>query len=274
MSSVGNEGQDHGLSGLINQTTYQQPTGSDGVTVGTEGAGVHAGGDSGPSGAAHEGSSPAVGNTHGTPVGTGTGQGVTTQPTEPPAGNDSQPTPPDPRLQQYEETIQNQARYIQMHQQQLAQDQERQFRASLEDMSEEEQRAAIAERQAQQLRAHNMQLQQRQRQDDHVRQDSAKRTLALMVAVNAGLDPSLSSTLMGAQSPEEMESIASTLAQRLQASQPQGGGGTAPPQHDPAMYAAGGDHAPSSTPKDIETGSGDLMGLIGQTQYQVASAIE
>lgn len=285
MDDNGNEGQYQGLTDLINQTAYQPIPDAYGVTAGAEGAGVQGGVDRTASGEGQEGSSPAVSNVPGNPSDVQNGSGVTPQPQDASHGEHlSEPAytqQPDPRLTQMQETIQNQARYIQMHQQQIAADRDRLFQESLQDMSEGERRAAIAEREAQRLRVQNQRLMSDSQKARGAQQDSAKRTLALLIATEAGLDPTLSSYLLSAQTPQEMEDSARFLASRIappqqeqqpqqQQEQPTQAAQQEPNTPNPNAFVAGGENVSSNVAKEIEAGSGDLMGLIAQTQYQVA----
>lgn len=312
MTDRGNEEQYQGLTDLINQTAYQPIPEAYGVTAGAGEDGVNQSADSTLSGAGQEGLSPAVGNVPGMPLDNPSDPGVT-PPEQQGATGDAPSTPteppqPDPTIQQLQETIQNQARYIDMHQQQLVADrrraaaiEEQKFQESLHDLSEEERRAAIAERRLQQVQAQNQQLLNRSRQTEAQSQEAAKRTLGMIIASEAGIDPIFGKYLMGARTPEEMRGLADDLAQRLtpqqqdqlvqqhhaeqqqQVQQQQPQYQQAPQvqqqqqyqqqqQVDPNAFVAGGENSSGNVAKEIEVGSGDLMGLISQTQYQVSGS--
>jgi hypothetical protein len=196
------------------------------------------------------------------------------------------PDPRDQQLQQMVATIQNQARYI--HQASSLIEQEREtreteaFERTIADLSDEEQRAARAERKVELLQKQQeaiaAQQRQQQAQNNMRTQQQAKTMIAAMTAADYGLPPTAQQYLMGAASPEQMKQMAEGLAS--------GGYGKAPAAAQPvaepvAQQAAvnpahlGGDMSPSSdvAPK-IERGSGDLMGLIQQTSYQVSGLTE
>lgn len=271
-------GQHPGLSDLINQTSYQNAPAPDAVNVDPAQTGVTTAVDSRGQGMGDEGLSPAVQNA---PVAPPQGQqiGVTPQSPAPTAGNAQSLQQPDPRLLQMEETIRNQARIIDMTRIAAEQEEERRFQQSLTDLDPEERERAIERRELTKLRTQNQLLTQRQQQSEQQRQMSAKQTLAVMIAGEAGLDPIMADALMAARSVPEMEQRAALLAQTIQrrygqAQQP------APQQQpvqqpvqqqgvDPqAAFAAGGESGSSNVTPKVEVGSGDLMGLIQQSQYQ------
>lgn len=273
MSDVQGDGSPQDLIGLIGQTTYQ---GSD---VNGE-SGVSDGADSTVSGLNEEGLSPAPDNVAGAAPGEVSEQGVTPPAQEPPAVTPptQQTTPPvDPNLQQLQETIVNQQRYIDMHQQQIRYQQEQEFRKSLEDMDPTERELAIKDRQLRFLQQQNQNLTKSQREAQAREQETSKRQLAYIVAVENGLPEYLYTSLLSANSPEEMESEAARIARNLKSQfQPiqHEAQQVAPPQQqqqqqpNPA-FAAGGDGGSSQVTQEVEPGSGDLMGLISQNQYQV-----
>lgn len=262
MSDSTDVGQFEGLAGLIDNTAYQgfesQPE-----------TDVSAGADSAGSDGADEGLSPAVSNTPETPPDESAQEDVTTPPAQDTAGNAQDGQTPVLTAEEaaiLQETIRNQQRYIQMHQQQLAVDAERAFQESLKDMTEEEATIAKQNRLIQQLTQERQRDQQVKQAEEAAKQYSAKQTLAVMIASEAGLPTSLSSALMSANSLQEMEQTAAKIAgdlkigQQVQAPPP-------PPEPTIDPYAAGGEGGPSNAQPKVEPGSGDLAGLIGQTDY-------
>lgn len=279
---------DPGLSDLINQTAYQNAPALDAVNVDPGQTGVTPGVDSPGSGANGEGLSPAVQNAPAAPP-QGQQTGLTPQTPVPTAGNAQSLQQPDPRLLQMEETIRNQARIIDMTRLAAQQEEERRFQQSLEGLDPDERDRALKDRELEKLRAQTRFLTQQQQQVEQQRQMSAKQTLAVMIAGEAGLDPMMADALMTARSVPEMEQRAQLLAQTIQRryGQPQ----QAVPQQvqqpvqqqraqtqyqqgvDPqAVFAAGGESGSSNVTPKVEVGSGDLMGLIQQSQYQAVKA--
>lgn len=267
--------QGEGLAGLIQGTTYQQAVDGEAVNP-TEAAdaGVTQGADSTPGGTRDEGLSPASGNTSDPPA-TGQQDGVTTQPSDPSTGNAPSPQYSAEEIRLMQEQIQNQQRFINMHAQQVRAEQERQFRESLEGMDEAERRAAIAEREANRYRTQAQYLANQQKMQQASEQEKAKRTLATIIAGDNNLPLSVSTALLTAKSLEQMESMARDIAADLNANRApvQGSPAQNAPAPDPSPqpnpYVAGGDTVSSDTTPEVEKGSGDLLGLIAQNQYQV-----
>lgn len=270
------EGQSQSLFDLINQSTYQ-PSGVTGDADVTQGA------DSTPGATGNEGLSPAVRDASVTPQGASPDPGLTTGGQSDPSGQFPPQPPVDPRLQQMEETIVNQARYIQNVQQQAARaqqmQQEREFQAKLADMDPGEREVAIRDRELTRLRQRNQQLEQQSHMSEAQKQEFAKNQLSLHVAMEQGLPIEMAPALLAANSLQDMEERARGLVntlntyyqpiQQAQPAQPQA------PQQNPAApanpnaaFASGGEGGGSDTTVEIERGSGDLLGLIGQQSYQ------
>lgn len=256
-----NSGEFQGLDGLIQGTTYQ---GQEAVTSEPDGQG---GDDNRPGGSPNDGLSPAATNATGTSTGSGQQDGVTNQPSWSSGGEPAY----DPREEQINaltEQIQNQSRYIYESVQQQRQAEEAGFRRSLEAMEPEDRQAAMDRRRLQQIeqqnqnyRQQNQQYRQQVEQQQAGQQESAKRTLAMMVAQDYDIPGNLQSVLLGAQNMQEMESMANTLRSQFSSTQQQ-----QPP--NPA-HIGGGEQGSSNIQPEIERGSGDLMGLIQKSEYQV-----
>ena len=267
--------QGEGLAGLIQGTTYQPAFDGEPVNSPTNAeAGVTPGADSTPGGTQGEGLSPASGNTNDPPA-TGQQDGVTTQPSAPSTGNAPSPQYSADEIRLMQEQIQNQQRYINMHARQVQADQERKFQESLAEMDETERRAAIAEREAHKYRTQAQFLANQQKMQQASEQEKAKRTLATIIAGDNGLPLSVSTALLTATSLDQMESMARDIAADLNASRAPVQGSPAveapasTPSPQPNPYVAGGDSVSSDTTPEVEKGSGDLLGLIAQNQYQV-----
>jgi hypothetical protein len=266
------QGQTEGLAGLIQGTTYQEAPlyGDVNPEQGSQ-TDVTPGADSTPGGTQGEGLSPASGNTVDSPA-TGQQQGVTPPVPDPSTGNAPSPQYSAEEIRLMQEQIQSQQRYINMHAQQVRADQERRFQESLAEMDETERRAAIAEREARKYKTQAEYLTNQQRREQAAEQEKAKRTLATIVASDNGLPVSVSTALLSATSLEHMESMARDIAADLQASRApvQGSPAQSEPQPPAANpYVAGGDTVSSDTTPKIEKGSGDILGLISQNQYEV-----
>lgn len=269
-------GQVSDLAGLIQGTVYQAAIDGEVVTP-TEAAptGVTPGSDSPPDGTQGEGLSPASGNTA-TPPAQGEQPGVTPQTSPPEPGNAPSPQYSAEQIRLMQEQIANQQRIINMNSQAILAEQERRFQASLEEMDESERRAAIAEREANKYRTQAQYLANQVQREKAAEQEKAKRTLATIVASDNGLPLSVSTALLNATSLEHMESMAREIAADLQANRApiQGSPAQTEPQTpepstaNPA-FVAGGDSVSSDTTPKVEPGSGDLMGLIAQNQYQI-----
>lgn len=199
------------------------------------------------------------------------------------------------------ETIQNQSRMFnevllreqqrEQHTQQAAQQrlvaaarqQDLLFEQRIAELPPEAQEVQRANRRAYQLtqalnaeRVKTQKFQQREQQQHQTSQESAKAQLAMMVVSDAGLPLTMSKYVMSAQSEEEMTELAAGLARDVggQNHQPptqhqQAPQQAMPPMQNPAFANAGSlaGTPPTAAP---EPGSGDLMGLIQSTGYQVA----
>lgn len=269
MSQEMNEVQSPGLSGLISQTAYEP-------YVVNEEAHVEPGTDSPRTVEGNEGLSPAVTNTPQTPPDPAL--------TQPPAGNE--PAAPqvvqlDPaEYARMQETITNQTRFIEAARQQEAVRQEQEFQRSLQDMEPEQREIAIRDRQLQFYRQQNQQLQQTVRQSKAESQEAAKRQLTFHVAAEHDIPEFFADALMAARSIEEMDAMAQRIKSGMSNYSPQPAqqqvAPATPPVQQPAEetvnpFAAGGEGGGSNTMKEIEPGSGDLMGLIQRSSYQVIS---
>lgn len=280
------------LAGLIQGTPYQNYQGdpSQGDNSG-QGSDVTGQADNPGQGVSNEGLSPAASNTRNTAVDPNSQGGVTNQSSEGMASQ-SQPAAQaeDPRIAQLTETIQNQTRFIStlsaqqqavLRQQQARDEQE--FQRSLQDMDPEERQVAIDRRELQQLKLRQQGYQMQQQQQHAQQQQAAKNTLAMMVASDFQLNPQDRSFLLRATNYDDMIQIAQDLRAR---------GSQAPPPTQQQSYSQpeqqqqqqqqqvnpahlGGEAGGSSdvTP-EIEYGSGDLMGLIQNTQWQSGYAAE
>ena len=186
------------------------------------------------------------------------------------------PPMPDPRVAELETQVQRyESALRQQVQNSLRIDQER-FEEGLRDLTEDEQRAARAERSAriQAARAEiaTRQLQTVQSQQQAVQQEAAKGQVAYLMMQRDSLPQEAYDILLAAPTPEAMELLSQRMsgfyrqnrAQQVEAQPAQQQ--PTEPLH-PNARVAGGRVAPSAPTKDVKPRSGDILGLIASTEY-------
>lgn len=244
-----------GLSGLINSTGYQPASSEalpDGVNL--DMAGPDAGGSLNPG---------LQGGNVTTPVLQPTEQPATQQPafTVP-----QEPATPqaDPRLAHFEQVAFDAA-------QKRIEAEEQLFRVQIADLSEAEQRAAIAERERDQTKEVNVWLnQERQKERGQLmaqQQQASKRSWAFIYATQAGLpfdNQAVQSALLGARNREEMAKVAADMAGLVGGNQ----GQQANQQLQNGTFAAGGNNGGAAPVAKPVPRSGDLGALIESRNYQ------
>lgn len=247
-----------GLSGLIENTGYQPASADlvpDGVNL--DMTGPDAGGSRNP------------GLQAGNAIAPGT-QPVDQQVAQPPVfPMAQQPATPqaDPRLAHFEQVAFEAA-------QKRIEAEEELFRVKIADLSETEQRAAIAERERDQTKEVNLWLnQERQKEQQAIRQQQAeasKRSWAFIFATQAGLpfdNDAVKTALLGAKNRQEMK----TIAQQMAALTNGGQGRQAQQQLADGTFAAGGNNGGAAPPARAKPYSGDLDTYIGSRGYQTVN---
>jgi hypothetical protein len=244
-----------GLSGLIENTGYQ-PASVDQVPAGVklDMAGPDAGGSQNPGLQAGNAIAPGPQFVE---------QPVTQQPIQQPA---QQPATPqaDPRLAHFEQVAFDAA-------QKRIEAEEELFRVKIADLSEAEQRAAIAERERDQTKEVNLWLnQERERERTQIQsqqQQASKRSWAFIFATQAGLpfdNEAVQAALLGARNREQMATIAQNLAGLANAGQ----GQQATAQLQNGTFAAGGNNGAAAPAVKPVPRSGDIGALIESRNYQ------
>lgn len=185
-----------------------------------------------------------------------------------------------PELEALRAQNQQLEQYRQQVMQQQAMQREREFQASLAEMTPEERTIALQARRIQGLTQREQAAAQQLAQVEQNNQESAKRVLAAVLASDNELPPFAIGQLMQASTPEEMEAFATQIRSDIQsryipagkyASQPPAQHQQAPQQPQVDPFAAGGANAGGMQPEKPKVGSGDLDALLGSTQYEVTS---
>ena len=244
-----------GLSGLIENTGYQ-PASADQVPAGVklEMTGPDAGGSQNP------------GLQAGNVITPGTQQEVQPVAQQPAFQPAQQPATPqaDPRLAHFEQIAFDAA-------QKRIEAEEELFRVKISDLSETEQRAAIAERERDQTKEVNLWLNQEREKERHQIQSqqsqASKRSWAFIFATQAGLpfdNQAVQTALLGARNREQMAAIAQNLAGLVTGTQ----GQQATHQLQNGTFAAGGNNGAAAPAAKPVPRSGDLGTLIDSRNYQ------
>lgn len=174
---------------------------------------------------------------------------------------------PDPRLAHFEQIAFEAA-------QKRIEAEEAKFQLEIRDLSDTEQRLALAERERDQTKEVNLWLnQERQRERAEIQgqqQQASKRSWAFIYATQAGLpfdNEGVQSALLGARNREQMAKVAADLASVVGGNQ----GQQAQQQLQNGTFAAGGNNGAAAAPVKPVPRSGDLDTLIGSRRYQTVN---
>jgi hypothetical protein len=174
---------------------------------------------------------------------------------------------PDPRLAHFEQIAFEAA-------QKRIEAEEAKFQLEIRDLSETEQRLALAERERDPTKEVNQWLnQERQRERSEIQaqqQQASKKSWAFIYATQAGLpfdNEGVQAALLGARNREQMAKVAADLANVVGGNR----GQQAQQQLQNGTFAAGGNNGAAATPVKPVPRSGDLDTLIGSRRYQTVN---